>query len=57
MKHCLLKKRRWISINRCMHAGQGEHIGRGDYGAVLSALAGLRDQVDAFFDEVMVLVR
>ena len=33
----------------------GEHVGRGDYVAVLSSLAGLRDHVDAFFDEVMVL--
>ena len=32
-----------------------EHIGRGDYVARLTSLAGLRDHVDAFFDEVMVL--
>ena len=35
--------------------GTGEHVGRGDYAAVLSSLAGLRDHIDAFFDEVMVL--
>ena len=45
-----------MDLYKQMHAcGAGEHIGRRDYGAVLSALAGLRDQVDAFFDEVMVL--
>ena len=55
MKHCLLKKTE-IDLYKRIHAcGAGEHIGRGDYGAVLSALAGLRDQVDAFFEEVMVL--
>ena len=32
-----------------------EHLEQGDYRAALLALAGLRDAVDAFFDEVMVL--
>ena len=35
--------------------GAREHIERGDYVTTLSVLAGLRDSVDAFFDEVMVL--
>ena len=35
--------------------GTGSHAERGEYVAVLSSLAGLRDHVDAFFDEVMVL--
>ena len=35
--------------------GTGGHAERGEYVAVLSSLAGLRDHVDAFFDEVMVL--
>ena len=52
----LLVEKTEMDLYKQMHAcGAGEHIGRGDYGAVLSALAGLRDQVDAFFDEVMVL--
>ena len=52
----LLVEKTEIDLYKQIHAcGAGEHIGRGDYGAVLSALAGLRDQVDAFFDEVMVL--
>ncbi len=52
----LLVEKMEMDLYKQMHAcGAGEHIGRGDYGAVLSALAGLRDQVDAFFDEVMVL--
>jgi glycyl-tRNA synthetase beta chain len=32
------------------------HLADGDYSAALSALAGLRDPVDAFFDDVMVNV-
>ena len=52
----LLVEKTEKDLYKQMHAcGTGEHVGRGDYGAVLSALAGLRDQVDAFFDEVMVL--
>ena len=52
----LLVEKTELDLYQQMHAcGAGEHIGRADYGAVLSALAGLRDQVDAFFDEVMVL--
>ena len=52
----LLVEKTEKDLYKQMHAcGTVEHVGRGDYGAVLSALAGLRDQVDAFFDEVMVL--
>lgn len=35
--------------------GAEEHIRQGDYGKTLAALAGLRDGVNAFFDQVMVL--
>ena len=36
-------------------SGVDKHIERGDYAATLSVLAGLKESVDAFFDEVMVL--
>ena len=52
----LLVEKTEIDLYKNMHACRaGEYIRRGDYGAVLSALAGLRDHIDAFFDEVMVL--
>ena len=39
-------------MNAC---GAGERAGREDYIARLTSLAGLKDYVDAFFDEVMVM--
>ena len=39
-------------MNAC---GTGSHSGREDYITRLTTLAGLRDHVDAFFDEVMVM--
>ena len=45
-------------LYRQMNAGKTEaNTGRGDYIARLTSLAGLRDYVDAFFDEVMVLCK
>ena len=45
-------------LYRQMNAGRTEaNTGRGDYIARLTSLAGLKDYVDAFFDEVMVLCK
>ena len=41
--------------NQMLASGAEQHGASGDYIARLAALAGLRDYVDAFFDEVMVL--
>ena len=52
----LLLEKTEQGLYKQMHAsGVVEHGASGDYIARLTALAGLRDYVDAFFDEVMVM--
>ena len=52
----LLLEKTERDLYKQMHAsGVVEHGASGDYIARLTALAGLRDYVDAFFDEVMVM--
>ena len=52
----LLQEKTERDLYKQIHAsGVVEHGASGDYIARLTALAGLRDYVDAFFDEVMVL--
>ena len=52
----LLQEKTERGLYKQMHAsGVVEHGASGDYIARLTALAGLRNYVDAFFDEVMVM--
>ena len=52
----LLQEKTERDLYKQMHAsGVVEHGASGDYIVRLTALAGLRDYVDAFFDEVMVM--
>lgn len=51
----LIEKTERHLYRQVMAYGSGKQGGRDDYIARLNALAGLREHVDAFFDEVMVL--